>query len=94
MTVASELLILAGSYPLMKRYFGFFPAPRTLLAAVVAAAGMGGLLWLLRRRLPARARPPGVLVYGTVLWVISPRQPDRPGRGAPVSRRPPVRRRA
>ena len=47
-TVASELLILAGSYPLMKRYFGFFPAPRTLLAAVVAAAGMGGLLWLLR----------------------------------------------
>ena len=31
MTVASELLILAGSYVLMRRYFGFFPAPATLL---------------------------------------------------------------
>ena len=29
-TVASEILILAGSYSLMRRNFGFFPAPRTL----------------------------------------------------------------
>ena len=49
-TVASELLILAGSYPLMRRHFGFFPAPRTLLPALVAAAAMGGLLWLLEPR--------------------------------------------
>jgi hypothetical protein len=29
-TVSSEVLILAGSYVLMRRYFGFFPLPRTL----------------------------------------------------------------
>ena len=34
-TVASEVLILIGSYPLMRRYFGFFPLPRTLAPAVV-----------------------------------------------------------
>ncbi len=71
-TVASELLILAGSYPLMKRYFGFFPAPRTVLAAVAAAVGMGGVLWLLRRvPLPALV-PLGAAVYGGLLWAISP----------------------
>ncbi len=46
-TVASEVLILAGSYALMRRYFDFFPAPRTLLPALVAAGAMAGLLWLL-----------------------------------------------
>ena len=39
-TVASEILILAGSYPLMRRYLGFFPSPGTLGAALVAAAAM------------------------------------------------------
>ena len=46
-TVASELLILVGSYSLMRRYFDFFPVPRTLVPALAAAAAMGGLLWLL-----------------------------------------------
>ena len=48
-TVASEVLILAGSYVLMRRYFGFFPLPRTLVPALLAAAVMAGVLWLLRR---------------------------------------------
>ena len=34
-TVASEVLILAGSYVLMRRYFGFFPLPRTLVPALL-----------------------------------------------------------
>ena len=61
-----------SSYPLMKRYFGFFPAPRTVLAVLAAAVGMGGVLWLLRRvPLPALV-PLGAAVYGGLLWAISP----------------------
>ncbi len=93
-TVASELLILAGSYPLMKRYFGFFPAPRTLLAAVVAAAGDGRLGVAAAAGAAARARPPGSnLLRGGAVGDQSGQQ-DRPDRGAPVSRRPPVPSRA
>jgi hypothetical protein len=71
-TVASELLILVGSYWLMRRYYDFFPMPRTLVPAVLAAAVMGGLLWL------ADAAPLPVLValgaavYGGLLWAVSP----------------------
>jgi len=72
-TVASELLILAGSYPLMRRYLDFFPRPRTLPAAVCAAAGMGGLLWLLEDApLPALLLL-GAGVYTGLLYLISPR---------------------
>jgi O-antigen/teichoic acid export membrane protein len=71
-TLASELLILAGSYPLMKRYFGFFPSPRTALAALTAAACMGAVLWLLRRVPLPLLVPLGMVVYGAVLWAISP----------------------
>src|SRR3954454_5306076 len=46
-TVASELLILAGSYWLMRRLFNCFPVPRTLLPAVSSAAAMGLLVWQL-----------------------------------------------
>jgi O-antigen/teichoic acid export membrane protein len=71
-TVASELLILLGSYPLMRRYFGFFPAPRTLLGAVIAAAAMGGLLWLLDDAPLAVLVVLGAAVYGGLLWALSP----------------------
>jgi O-antigen/teichoic acid export membrane protein len=71
-TVASELLILAGSYPLMRRHFSFFPQPRTLLAALVAAAAMGGVLWLLRDAPLAALLPLGAVLYGGVLYAISP----------------------
>jgi O-antigen/teichoic acid export membrane protein len=71
-TVASELLILAGSYPLMRRYFDFFPIPRTLAPALFAAAAMGGLLWVLEDApLPVLVAL-GAAVYGGLLWVLSP----------------------
>jgi O-antigen/teichoic acid export membrane protein len=71
-TVASEVLILAGSYALMRRYFDFFPAPRTLAPALAAAAAMGGLLWLLRDAPVVALVPLGAVVYGALLWAISP----------------------
>jgi O-antigen/teichoic acid export membrane protein len=71
-TVASEVLILAGSYVLMRRYFDFFPAPRTLVPAVLAAVAMGGLLWLLRDAPVIALLPLGAAVYAGLLWVTSP----------------------
>ena len=71
-TVASEVLILAGSYVLMRRYFDFFPAPRTVLPAAGAAAVMGGLLWLLRDAPLAVLLPLGAALYGGLLWLVSP----------------------
>jgi O-antigen/teichoic acid export membrane protein len=71
-TVASEILILLGSYSLMRRYFGFFPMPRTLAPALIAAAAMGGLLWLLDAApLPVLVAL-GAAVYGGLLWLLSP----------------------
>ena len=72
MTVASELVILVGSYPLMRRYFGFFPIPRTLAPALTAAAAMGGLLWLLDDAPLPLLVALGAAVYGGLLWLISP----------------------
>jgi O-antigen/teichoic acid export membrane protein len=71
-TVASELLILAGSYFLMRRHFDFFPLPRTLPAAVVAAAAMAGGMWLARDLPVLLLAPLGALAYGALLWAISP----------------------
>jgi O-antigen/teichoic acid export membrane protein len=71
-TVASELLILLGSYPLMRRYFDFFPIPRTLAPAIVAAAAMGGLLWALDAAPLAVLVALGAVVYGGLLWALSP----------------------
>ena len=71
-TVASELVILVGSYPLMRRYFGFFPIPRTLAPAIAVAAAMGGLLWLADGAPLPVLVPLGAAVYGGLLWLISP----------------------
>jgi hypothetical protein len=71
--VASELVILAGSYPLMRRHFRFFPSPGTLLPALVAAAAMGGVLWVLRAASLALLLPLGAALYAAVLYAISPR---------------------
>jgi O-antigen/teichoic acid export membrane protein len=71
-TVASELLILAGSYPLMRRHFSFFPWPRTLPAALLCAALMGGLLWLLRDGPLPVLLVLGTAVYAGLLWAVSP----------------------
>jgi O-antigen/teichoic acid export membrane protein len=72
-TVASELLILVGSFFLMRRHFRFFPRPRTLPAALLSAAAMGGLLWLLRDGSLAVLLPLGVVVYAALLYALSPR---------------------
>ena len=71
-TVASEVLILAGSYVLMRRYFDFFPAPRTLVPAVLAAAIMAGLLWVLRDAPVLLLVPLGAAVYAGLMWFTSP----------------------
>jgi O-antigen/teichoic acid export membrane protein len=71
-TVASEVLILVGSYPLMRRHFDFFPAPRTLAPALVAAAAMGGLMWLLDDLPLPVLLALGAPVYLGLLWLLSP----------------------
>src|SRR5919107_292092 len=78
-TVASELVILLGSYPLMRRYFNFFPVPRTLVPAVFAAAAMGGLLWLLDAApLPVLVAL-GAAIYGGLMWGVRPARPELVG---------------
>lgn len=71
-TVASELVILGGSYVLMTRHFAFFPKARTLLPALVAAAAMGGVLWALRGASLVLLVPLGAVIYAGLLWLISP----------------------
>jgi O-antigen/teichoic acid export membrane protein len=72
-TVGSELVILAGSYPLMRRHFRFFPSPGTLLPSLAAAAAMGGVLWALRDASLAVLLPLGTALYAALLYAISPR---------------------
>jgi len=71
-TVASEVLILLGSYVLMRRYYGFFPLPRTLAPAVAAAAAMGAVLWLADAAPLPILLALAVVVYGGLLALISP----------------------
>jgi hypothetical protein len=56
----------------MRRYFGFFPIPRTLAPALAAAAAMGGLLWLLEGAPLPLLVPLGGAFYGGLLWLLSP----------------------
>jgi Polysaccharide biosynthesis C-terminal domain len=71
-TVASEILILLGSYWLMRRYFGFFPMPRTLAPALAASAAMGAVLWLLDAAPLPVLLTLGAALYGGLLWLLSP----------------------
>jgi O-antigen/teichoic acid export membrane protein len=70
--VASEVLILAGSYFLMRRHFDFFPRFNTLPAALAAALVMGAALWLLRDGPVVVLVPLGVTLYAGLLYAISP----------------------
>jgi O-antigen/teichoic acid export membrane protein len=72
-TVASEVLILGGSYYLMRRHFAFFPRVGLLLPTVAAAAVAGGVLWLLRDASIVALAPLGAVLYGALLYAISPR---------------------
>jgi hypothetical protein len=56
----------------MRRYYGFFPLPRTLLPALVAATAMGGLMWLLDAAPLVVPVALGAAVYGGLLWALSP----------------------
>jgi O-antigen/teichoic acid export membrane protein len=71
-TLASELVILTGSYFLMRRYFEFFPTPRVLLPAAAATALMAGVLWVLRDGSLVVLLPLGVALYAGALYAISP----------------------
>lgn len=71
-TVASEILILVGSYSLMRRNFDFFPVPRTLAPAVAAAGAMAGLLWLLKDFFVPVTSLLGLTLYALLLWALSP----------------------
>src|SRR5205823_3527865 len=71
-TVFTEVLILVGSYPLMRRYFGFFPSLHMLVPAVAAAGVMGGSLWLLRSGPLAALLPLGAALYAGLIWAVSP----------------------
>jgi O-antigen/teichoic acid export membrane protein len=71
-TIASEVLLLAGSYWLMRRYVGFFPSLRTLLPAGAAAVVMAlvvdalsSLPWPVRVLI-------GAVLYCAMVWAISP----------------------
>ncbi len=72
-TVASEMLILAGSYHLMKRHFGFFPSLGIAVPALTAAAIMGGTLWLLRDAPLGVLLPLGAVLYTGLVYAFSPR---------------------
>ena len=71
-TVASEVLILIGSYPLMRRYFGFFPRAAHAGAGGLGRRGMGLTVWLLDAApLPVLVAL-GAAIYGGLLWALSP----------------------
>jgi O-antigen/teichoic acid export membrane protein len=72
-TVASEVLILVCSYPLMRRHFRFFPQPLTLLPALAAAATMGAVLWVLREAPLPALLPLGAVLYAGLLFGMSGR---------------------
>ena len=73
-TVASELLILAGSYPLMRRHFHFFPRPaHAARRAARGGASWAAVLWLLRDAPLPVLLPLGAALYGGLLYAISPR---------------------
>jgi O-antigen/teichoic acid export membrane protein len=71
-TVASELVLLAGSYHLMRRHYDFFPVPRTLLPALVAAAAMAAAVYPIRDATLALTLPLALVVYGVLVYAASP----------------------
>jgi O-antigen/teichoic acid export membrane protein len=72
-TVASEILILGGSYVLIRRHLEFFPSPRLLVPAAVAAAAMVGLLWPVRDGSLFVLAPLGAVAYAALFLAISAR---------------------
>jgi O-antigen/teichoic acid export membrane protein len=68
--VASEVVILAGSVVLMRRYFAFFPRVTVLGKVMLAAAAMGLALAPLRAEPLWLLAPLSVVAYGAALAVV------------------------
>lgn len=71
-TVASELVIFAGSIRLMRRHFAFFPRLSTLLPATAAAAVMAAVLWPLRNGPVFVLVALGAVLYAGIVYAVSP----------------------
>jgi O-antigen/teichoic acid export membrane protein len=69
-TLAGEVLILGGSFLLMRRHFGFFVHFRVLPRALLAAAAMSAALWPLRHGPAIPLIALGAAVYLAVLWAV------------------------
>lgn len=69
-TLAGEVLILGGSFLLMRRHFGFFIHFRILPRALLAAVAMGAALWPLRHGPAIPLTALGAAVYLAVLWAV------------------------
>lgn len=68
--VVSELVILAGSYALMRRHFGFFPRFEMLARSLLAASAMALALWLLRGESLALLFPLGCALYPAAMYAL------------------------
>jgi O-antigen/teichoic acid export membrane protein len=71
-TLFSELLVLAGSLWLARRHLGFVPGAGVVPAALVAAGATAGVLLVLPDTL-ALLVPVGALLYGGLVYALSPR---------------------
>jgi O-antigen/teichoic acid export membrane protein len=69
-TLAGEAVILAGSFFLMRRHFGFFPNFRVLPRSLLAATVMAAVLWPLRNGPAVPLVVLGAGVYLGLLWAI------------------------
>jgi len=68
--LASEALLLAGGWLLVRRRLGLAPTVSGLWRVLLAAAVMAAAVWPLRDRTPALTVPLGAAVYGAVLWAV------------------------
>jgi O-antigen/teichoic acid export membrane protein len=67
-TAGCEVVVLAGSFLLMRRHFGFFPSFGLLARALPAAAAMGAVLWPVRHQPALLTAPAGAALYGVLLY--------------------------
>jgi O-antigen/teichoic acid export membrane protein len=68
--LASEGLLLAGGWLLVRRRLGLVPTVSGLWRVLLAAAVMAAAVWPLRDRTPALTVPLGAVVYAAVLWAV------------------------
>jgi O-antigen/teichoic acid export membrane protein len=68
--IASEVVILAGGWVLMRRHLSFYPRFGILWRSALAASLMAGALWLLDDASLAILLPLGVVLYALALWAL------------------------